>query len=196
MKAPGLDHSTQASDPGDIHLSHDKLKEFHPDLYETKKIMGLFNGLTREQKSWQAHFSEQLLYGDSRAAVVLSTSPLLVAAYTDELDCSVVLRFPANLVERYSLETGDHLLTVNAYEEGASIVGDLSEGPETTGQYCNFSPLIAEFLSEDYGRIEYRKSTIDAAEWDRAERMGREYLERNGGNVRDGSPRSAEIPIK
>ena len=196
MKAPGLDYSTQASDPGDIRLSHDKLKEFHPDLYETQKIMGLFNGLTREQKSWQAHFAEQMLYGDSRAAVVLSTSPLLVAAYTDELDCSVVLRFPAELVERYSLEAGDHLLTVNAYEEATSIVGDLSEGPETTGQYCNFSPLITEFLSDDYGRIEYRKSTIDAAEWERAERMGREYLERNGGNVRDGSPRSAEVPIK
>ena len=40
MKAPGLDYGTQASDPGDIHLSHDKLKEFHPDLYETQKIMG------------------------------------------------------------------------------------------------------------------------------------------------------------
>lgn len=196
MRAPGFDHNSQASDPGDIHLSLDKLKEFHPDLFEVHKIMGLFNGFTRDQKSWHNLFTEQMLFGDSRAAVVLSVSPLLVAAYTDELDTAVVLRYPGELVARYELEAGDRLLAVNAYDPGDEIAGDLVEGPDTLGQYSNFSPLIAEFLSEDYGRIEYRKSQIDEDEWQRVERMGREYLERNDGKARDGSPRTAEVPVK
>lgn len=196
MRAPGFDYSTEASDPGDIRLSPEKLQEFHPDLYEVKKIMGLFNGFTRDQKSWQGLFTEQMLFGDSRAAIVLSVSPLLVSAYTDELDTAVVLRYPSELVARYELEPGDRLLAVNAYEPGDEVVGDLTEGADATGQYSNFSPLIAEFLSEDYGRIEYRKSQIETDEWERAERMGREYLERNGGKARDGSPRSAEVPIR
>ena len=39
--------------------------------------------------------AEHLEHGDSRAAIVISTDPeLLIAAYTDELDCIAMLRLP------------------------------------------------------------------------------------------------------
>ena len=51
----------------------------------------------------RTYLKEQLLHGDSRAAVVVSVDPLLlVAAYTDELDCVALLRFPdSEFVEEY-----------------------------------------------------------------------------------------------
>ena len=62
--------------------------------------------------------AEHLEHGDSRAAIVVSTDPeLLIAAYTDELDCVAMLRLPKEpLVSKYSLLRGSRLLTVNTLQ--------------------------------------------------------------------------------
>jgi hypothetical protein len=50
--------------------------------------------------------------GDARAALVAAITPdVLVAAYTDELDCVAMLRFPQELVDIYDLEVGTRLIT-------------------------------------------------------------------------------------
>ena len=38
-----------------------------------------------------------------RAAVVIAVKPLLIAAYTDELDCIAMLHFPEELAAEYAL---------------------------------------------------------------------------------------------
>src|SRR5579884_1143605 len=103
---------SSASNLGEFWLSHEKLWRFHPDLYPKRE---------RPQKDGEyrvASFEQHLYYGDTRAAVVISTDPLLVAAYSDDLDCVVVLKFPAEFVDEYQLHVGSRLLTVNLYTRG------------------------------------------------------------------------------
>ena len=49
--------------------------------------------------------AEHLIFGDSRAAVVISIYPkLIVAAYSDELDCVAMLLFPREpFITKYNL---------------------------------------------------------------------------------------------
>jgi tetratricopeptide (TPR) repeat protein len=131
---------------------------------------------------------EHLRVGDSRAACVISINPLLVAAYTDELDCVALLVFPAWLVDEHDLKIGDRLLTVNTYSRGQRIVPDLDVGPRQQRRWVNFYPVIAEFVSDDGERIRKRKSEIDEEEWTRCDQMGRESLRRYPNRWRNGSP--------
>jgi hypothetical protein len=103
-----------ASDPALVRLSHDKLRRLHPSLYGLRGLVratleynlrGVFGYSRLRLREWVYH-------GDSRAAVVVSDLPLIVAAYTDELDCVALLRFP----DEYGLRVGARLLTANTYE--------------------------------------------------------------------------------
>jgi hypothetical protein len=184
-----------ASDPGNIRLSHEKMSRFHPELYEYK---GLCNKLrkrfTEKQKFWQTRHREHLESGDSRAAIVVSLQPLLIAAYTDEFDCIAMLRFPQELLADYSLTIGMRLLTVNIYWPEGVPASDLENGPASFNRYFNFSPLIAEFLSFDSERIEQRKAEISEKEWKRTLELAEAYSSRYGVKARDGRPMNCSIP--
>lgn len=170
------DDRALASDPVNIRLSPAKLELLEPAESAVPKEL----------------IDEHLGFGDSRAAVVASTQPLLVAAYTDELDCVVLLHFPEKLLERYGLRRGSRLLTVNTYSwprEDGTVAEDLDPGPRSYDQYSDYSPLIAEFLSDDMAAIEARKAAIPEPEWERARQMGQAVLERHGPErARDGRP--------
>jgi hypothetical protein len=142
------------------------------------------------------YFRECLQNGDSRAAVVISLRPLLVAAYTDELDCVVPLEFPEEFVDQYGLRDGSRLLTVNTYRQLADDDPDLIPGPDCGLAWTGFQPLIAEFLSDDRERIERRKAEIAEAEWRRASAMGKAYLESRPGVWRDGRPGRSSVPAE
>src|SRR5581483_10306990 len=85
-----------ASDPAGLSLSDAKLRRLRPELYGWRRWV-------REKTGWafpqRDYLAGHLLRGDARAAVVVSSEPLLVAAYSDELDAVAVLRFPAGLAE-------------------------------------------------------------------------------------------------
>jgi hypothetical protein len=75
-----LDDSTVASNPGDITLSHQKLRVLRPDLYGFRGLIYSLLSALRIFPPQKEYIEEQVKYGDSRAAVVVSTNPLLVAA--------------------------------------------------------------------------------------------------------------------
>ena len=194
MRTQTLDDNTAASDPGGIRLSHAKLRRFHPELYEPKGLWRWFGGLSPTQKFWLTRKTEHLLHGDSRAALVVSVQPLLVAAYTDELDCIALLHFPQELVSEYGLQVWTRLLTVNLYAAGTKPVADLENGPASYHRYSNFDPLIAEFVSDDFPRIEYRKAEIAEAEWQRTAALAHAYFAKHGPLARDGRPMHSGTP--
>jgi hypothetical protein len=132
--------------------------------------------------------ADHLSSGDSRAAVVVSRAPLLVAAYTDELDCIAMLQFPAELGLKYDLHVRDRLLTVNRYASEGSLATDLEHGPLSYMRFSNFQPVIADFLTDDADRLRQRKSRINEDEWIRTWVLGQRYLERFGKAARDGRP--------
>ena len=181
-----LDHNIQASCPAEVWLSHAKLKKLLPELYSLAS-----KWIWRRRRSyWLTYFEGHLFYGDSRAAVVVSTSPLLVAAYTDEIDCIALLRFDDSLVSEYELRIGSRLITVNRYYdiEDSGYESDLVPGAATTGRYGNFMPLIADFLTHDVERLAERKAEINEGEWVRTETLGQSYLAENFAHPRDGRP--------
>ena len=188
-----LNPNSEASDPGRVTLSISKLRVVSPELFDDqgKLITGAIPGVAQNCADLIQYFSEHLMHGDSRAAVVLSTEPyLLVAAYTDELDYDAVLEFPSALSNLYQLKAGSRLLTINTYRPIASnmqVVADLKHGPKSYRRYSNFVPLIAEFLSDDLHTIQSRKSQIQESEWSRAVACGSEFL-KSGHRPRLGNP--------
>lgn len=176
-------------------LSEDKLRRLQPGLYQLYGLHRLTRRPSKNQIAWRNLVRRQLTRGDARAAVVLSTDPLLVAAYTDELDAAVVLRYPNWLVPEYSLTPGRRLMTVNTYVRGFEIAPDIIVGPAPVARrWVNVTPMIAEFLTDDVDRIRTLHAGLDEREWERAESFGRRYLECHQGRTRDGRPDSTGLP--
>ncbi len=88
------DADSYASDPGGFSLSHEKLREMRPDLYGFSATVELVMTYLRMADSHRVMVKSALQEGDCRGAVVVSVFPLIVASYTDEMDCVVMLRFP------------------------------------------------------------------------------------------------------
>jgi hypothetical protein len=188
---------SKASDPGLIRLSQEKLRRFSPKDFE-----GGWNPLAWLDRRFGDRatriflVADHLIHGDSRAAVVLSVSPLLVAAYTDELDCIAMLQFPGDFVSEFKLRVGSRLLTVNRYVREGPLAGDLEHGPASYHRYVNFLPLIANFLSDDLDRIESRIASIAEPEWARTIALGRRSLAKFGDRARDGRPSRCLVPAE
>lgn len=179
------DDSTTASDPGGVTVSDARLRRLCPELY----------GLRARAKArrFREIIIEHMEVGDSRAAVVVRLDPLLVAAYSDELDCVAMLRFPPDASEE-PLEIGSRLLTVNTYWRGDSYAADLDPGPLHEDRYVDFHPIIADFICADSHRVEHRKNEIAEEEWTRAQTLGTEYCVAHPGIWRDGSPSRSHRP--
>lgn len=190
-----INDQSYASNPGNIKLSYEKLCSFHPELFTYQGLWNRWRKIfNKDQIFWHTRHREHMETGDSRAALVISVNPLLIAAYTDELDCIAMLQFPDGLVHSYNLYVGKKLLTVNIYWYGDALATDLENGPSAFHRYANFSPLIAEFLTHDQHRTEQLKSQISEQEWARAYDLARVYIEKNGFQARDGLPMNCSIP--
>ncbi|QDT28445.1 hypothetical protein Enr10x_37890 [Gimesia panareensis] len=182
------DDNSYASDPGGISLSRTKLKAF-------KKELPFFKRLFARTRHPEGMLAEHLRLGDSRAAMVMPTPDgLVIAAYTDELDCVALLAFPDRVARAYNLNPGDRLLTVNTYYRGSNVAPDLEHGEHSYHRYPNFYPLIAEFLSDDSLSIEHRKAHISEEEWVATYLKGEEKLNRKGLFIRNGNPYLSQIP--
>jgi len=190
------DDNSAASDALPIALSDPKLRRLQPELYETgAQAAGFQWGKRRLTASEMREvIAEHMRMGDSRAAVVVSEKPLIVAAYTDEQDAVLLLKFPQYLVTDHQLRVGSKLLTVNTYGAGSRVLEDIVEGPNSTGQYANYFPIIAEFVSDSEALIHRRKQAISAGEWKRAAQFGMEAMARPDRRVRDGRPLMSSHP--
>ena len=176
------DNHSVASDPGGVTLSKERILKLEPALAAAPA-----DASPAERAKYSLDMlTEHLKFGDSRAAVVVSVDPLLVAAYTDELDCVVMLRFPDWLVKEYKLEVGSPLVTVNTYPRQQAP--DLVHGPADLKRWGNVFPIIADFVTDDMDRVKARKAEITEDEWKRCAEMASEYRRKFPDRYRDGSP--------
>ena len=182
---PYMSNEAQASDPGGVKADPARLRRLAPELFG---LGGLLPGRVLARKVLEAH----LWNGDSRAAVVFGRSPLLVAAYSDDVDAVVVLRFDQRLVDVH-VEEGDRLLTINTYMR-SPVARDIQHGPRSSHTWSNFHPVIADFVAADRGRVERRKAAIGEPEWTRAWQLGQQHLLTRPGVFRDGTPHRAGRP--
>jgi hypothetical protein len=189
-----VNRNSSASDPVGIAMSDAKLKRLSPSLYPSSGVLGLVRCLFLDGLATRFYIRDMLVHGDSRAAVVVMTDPLLVATYCDDLDAVCVLRFPPSFVEEYRLQRDTKLLTVlNSFSLASparpeQVSPDLVSGPHANPYYVGVWPLVAEFLSDDLDRIEMRKARIGEREYEHCRRLGEDHLKRFGGIARPGRP--------
>lgn len=192
MSASRFDNIASASDAGGFQFSQPRFRALYPEYYRFlgRKSPSDKRNLDECYEAMQDH----LLRGDTRAAVVVSTSPVLVAAFTDELDCVAILRFPNRPKAIGKLEVGSRLLTCNLYHNRSEVVSDLRPGDRNSQQFQNFHPLIADFFADDQFGVSQRKEAIDEEEWERATQMGQRYLQELPEYIRDGCPMDSQKP--
>lgn len=197
------DDSTSASLPGELSLSVAKLQELEPELLTDRTFKcGPICGADHPAAEMRERYAEHLKLGCCGAALVVSASPLVIAAYASDLDGVVLLKFPPSFGKRYGLSTGTRLLAVSTFGDVRTKDGttplyavDVIPGPDRT-HWSNFEPFIAEFLSDDAALIEQRKRQIPEEEWKAAARTAEVRIESMGiENARDGKPSAAGTPV-
>ena len=188
MKIRTLDKTTHASSPGGVSVSKEKLKMLRPDLFGLKAyIMGLIRTIFigfNEMKIIQEH----MLYGDSQPAVVISKKPLIIASYSEDIDCVVLLEFPDEYLELYKLDEKSKLISVNTYIRGEKFQKDITPGVNCHYTWRGYSPIIGEFISDDIGILENKKEEIEEKLWEYVYILGIEYSKNHPNIWRDGRP--------
>jgi len=178
-----------ASNRANLSLSEERLRRYQPEAFGLRGFLWSIRKRTRVK--WL--LGECLKYGDARAAIVGSLQPLVVAAFSDEFDSILALRFPDAMVEHFSLAVGQRLIAVNAYgRHGQSPARDIVQGPNARTLWGNFVPTIAEFFSDDLGRIKRLHSTISEPEWNRCLDLWNAWLATRTPPERNGLPLYAD----
>ena len=165
-----LTEDAGASDPGRFRYSERLLRHMAPELFQE-------SSWDEEQilKTHREAVAGALSWGDTRAAVVVLTDPVFVAAYTDEIDSVALLGF-GDRAEGRGLKVGDRLVTCNIY--GYERAPDLKTGRSAHMNFSNFTPVIADFHTPDLDAVEARKASIRESEWKRCLKLGLEAVER------------------
>lgn len=191
-RTPLLDPNTRAGNPGVMTVSPVKLRALQPQLFSEARPQDAAN-----RSQWLQLIAEQLQGGDCRAAVVIDADQGIVAAYTDELDCIVLLKFDSSIANANAWQDGTRLLAVNAYShKDQGIARDLELGPKQMGRWGNFRPLIADLLTSDLSRLAAVKKSIAEDEWLRAQVLGQRAYSGKKVTPRDGRPLTCGTPAQ
>ncbi|KGN01965.1 hypothetical protein IRP63_07175 [Clostridium botulinum] len=193
VKKKFIDGTTYASSPGSVTISKKKLKRLRPDLYGIRAKIGALLDTITIGFSEQRQIKEHIFYGDSQPAVVMSNEPLIIAAYSDDIDCVVILKFDDKYSKIYNLKKGDRLISINTYMRGTEYQKDIIIGPNNTNTWFGYSPIIADFISDDIHIIEEKKKQIDEALWNYVFNLGIEYMKIHPNIARDGRPLYSSI---
>lgn len=131
---------------------------------------------------------EVLKLGDAQPALVISLDPFLIAAYSDEMDAVVMLKFPMELAERYGLSVGSRLAASCVYSEGrrSETSDDIFPGEGYSGNYRSFMPIVQLFLASNEDEVKANVSLFDEDRWRRVETLAEDYRKKHPGLSRDG----------
>jgi hypothetical protein len=172
-------------------LSDERLQRLQPKLFDMARWAS-----QADRDSWMDAIRDTLAHGAARAAVVVDAAGSVVAAYTDELDCVVLLQFDEGFGLVHGWQKGTRLLSVNAYfARDQGMAPDLLLGPGDSGRWGNVWPLIADLLSDDHAGLAARKRAIPEAQWERAGQLGRSALA-GAALPRDGRPLGSRQPVQ
>lgn len=130
--------------------------------------------------------SKILKFGDTQPAVVVSTNPLLIAAYSDEMDAVIMLKFPTELAAQYDLAAGSRLTTSNSYLKGDKCADDIFPGTEFSCNYADFTPIVQLFIGKKDEKIKGKVDLFDASTWEKVKCKADEYTTAHPELCRDG----------
>ncbi len=172
-------------------LSDERLLRLQPKLFDMARWAS-----ADDRDSWRIAIHDTLARGDCRAAVVVDAENSVVASYSSELDCVVLLQFAEGLGLVHGWQNGTRLLSAMAYfPRDQGLAPDVRPGPGDTGRWGNLWPLVADLLTDDHAALAARKSLIDKDEWDRTGKLGRSALA-DAIPARDGRPLGSRHPAR
>jgi len=183
-------NKTFASNPGRIQVDRKRLahyeRNFQGCLGVIAKILFALFRVPGEVAALEEHAQK----GDCNAATVVKLVPLIVAAYSDELDAVALLQFSNRERGEYELEVGTMLVTANKYfpEVARTDADDVTMGPANHGRWKNFQPVILNFIVSDPQRLEAICAEIPQSQWQRCLELGTEKLQQCPQHIRNGSP--------
>lgn len=177
-----------ATGPGRLRLSFPKLSRLHPELL-------MDGGGTVAGIGQMVFIIENLLFGDTNPALVASIDQdLIVAAYSVDIDCVVLLRFPREFVVEYDLKPGTRLVSINSYYGEGEYAPDLKRGPRYLA-WRNVIPMIGEFLADDVQELARLHRSVPETKWRRCRELTVAALKARPIRLRDGRPLRCEKPV-
>ena len=132
------------------------------------------------------YIARALCYGDTQPALVVSASPLTVAAYSDEIDGVLMLRFPDEFVKKYGLYPGMRLTTSNVYFRLEQFPADIVIGEHFCRRYNDFLPIVQLFIGKGDEKIKAKTALFSEAVWSRVSEKAAQYAEERPDTYRDG----------
>ena len=187
------DQKTYATDAINIDLDFEKLKFLMPDLFTIiGRLKYKFQHLGLD--SYIGRIEEHIRLGDSQGALVVDTNPLLIAAYNEDIDCVVMLRYKKEIQERYQFKVNDRLVCVNTFGQLEELQPDLIPGENNTNIWNMVHPIVADLVSSSNQIINTRKQEIGDEGYTHIRALADEYLEKNKWVSRDGRPFYASSP--
>lgn len=182
-----------AMNPVRVRASEEKLRRLQPELFG---MGGYLRGALKENSD-RLRVEEHLFFGESQPAVVMSAAPLIVAAYSEELDAVAMLQYPQEFSQEYRLQPGTRLLAATIYPpRGQAVAADLCPGPGWAHRYTNFHPVVADFLSDEMAAMHQKKLQIAEPLWQKTWQLGCATISRPGWRLRDGRPLQSGEPIE
>lgn len=179
MKRKFIDPNSQASNEGGVKLSKRKWKDI-------KKIYSLSPKSNKKLKEIFKIEKECLFFGSVEPCVVVSLYPLLIAVYSEDMDAVLLLQFAPDYIGKYSLDIGSRLISANTYGSGDEISKDIFVGEGYSGCWTDFTPHLADFLTEDKEKLDLHKEKISEDIWNCVEKLGKEYLLKHSSLSRNG----------
>ena len=171
--------ATKAENQANVKFSYKKYYSFRNRI--NSKFSGRFYSDMQIENVMRV-----LLYGDTQPAVVVSTEPLLVATYSDEMDAVIMLRFPSDFVEKYELAPSTRLTTSNFYFGGDQVASDIFVGENYLRRWVDFTPIVQLFLGKDDDKIRAKTALFGENVWSRVAELAEEYLHEHPDLCRDG----------
>ncbi len=154
---------------GNVKLSEEKFRQVRDEILKISFIGKIqYNG--RFQR-----INEIMMKGDTQPAVVYSVNPLIISAYSDEMDGVVFLEFPDELVEMYNLYEGMRLVTSNGYDYGFKVAKEISASVGYKKRYADFIPIVQLFLTDSENYAMGRTELFDEKMWDRVNYLTKEH---------------------
>ncbi len=169
----------QAENQANVKFSYKKYYSFRNKI--NKKFSEKFRSDMRINFVQRA-----LMYGDTQPALVVSVDPLLVAAYSDEMDAVIMLRFPTEFVDIYNLSVGTRLTTSNIYYTELQFAKDIFVGEDYLHNYVDFIPFVQLFIGKHDDKIAAKVKLFSEDVWSKVEGMADDYLRNHPGLYRDG----------
>lgn len=172
--------------PLNTELDFEKLLFCHPEHFNPRSV---------DSVALEA-IKNHLEVGNTEPAIVVNSDPLLIAVYSDDLDCVLILGFDDKYAKRFNYEKGKRLISINTYGRNDQPQMDIIRGKHHFNDFNAMWPVIADMICSDEEIVASRIQSIDEAYWKRLQYLADYNVENQVSGIRDGAPMNSCYPSK